>query len=68
VNEFFVVMTVQGNVDGVFRGQTRTATGTFVDYTRSDIFAWMKKQFPRELAALPVVLFSVEPNRVGGAA
>ncbi|WP_433188735.1 hypothetical protein [Actinoallomurus sp. CA-150999] len=64
--EFFVVMTVQGNVDGIFRAQTRTTTGAFDPATRAHIFAWMQKHFPPELAGLPVVFFSAEPNRIAG--
>jgi hypothetical protein len=67
MNEYLAVMTVQGTVDGInHRAQTRTAISTFNGYTRAGIFDWMKKQFPPELAALPVVFFSVEPNQLGG--
>lgn len=67
MNEYFAIMTVQGILsDGNHRAQTRTAISAFGDCSRSEIFDWMKRQFPPELAALPVVFFSVEPNQLGG--
>lgn len=65
--EYFAVMTVQGIVDGYARAQTITATGVFGTATRAEIYAWMQGQFAPELSTLPVVFFSVEPNRIGSA-
>ena len=62
MTEHFVVMTVQGVVDGHFLSRTITAAGVFDFETRAQLFPWMLEQFPPELASLPVVFFSAEPN------
>lgn len=67
--EYFVVMTVQGFLDGSLRTMTLTGTPSLpVGVKRADLYEWMLKGAPPEVVGLPVIFFSAEPNRIGGAA
>jgi hypothetical protein len=67
--EYFVLLTVQGIQDGGLRTLTLTATPSLpAGAKRTDLYEWMIAGVPAEAAGLPVIFFSAELNRIGGAA
>jgi hypothetical protein len=63
MNEYFIVMTLQGVQGGGLRTINLVATKTFDSpMTRAQVWDLMVEDIPADCRDLAVVFFSVEPN------